>query len=149
MPKKSTDLSIWHVLKEAFLWVFTVRYSTPLHKNIHIEFELGGEPFDAVGYMTRGEEITGGLEGNKALKRVDNGLIVRTQEDWEYVCEHVDDFPEELDNYGLVSDRPIPGIDDAVSILFEKHNGKRDEFREFKSWRWRANNLVLRRRKVA
>ena len=113
----------------------------PLHADICIAFELGGQSFEAVGFLKDEENIL----GEEAIRRVDNGHIVRSGEDWQFIYENRQDLPEELNDFWLATARPNPGDPRYVSCL-DRHDGEwYDRWFNLDNG-WFRNGLVLRRR---
>lgn len=115
------------------------------HKDICFQFTLGGEAFEAVGFLEAGEDS---VQGTVALSRTDNGHLLKSEEDWRFVYEHRYELPRELWVYWSVTARPDPDDPHRVFSLFHDFY---DGDRWYYGWydldhRWNRNNLVLRRR---
>jgi hypothetical protein len=107
------------------------------------QFTLGGRPFEAVlVHQTDEDSILSG----EMIRRADtDGLVVRTDAEWQFVYEHRDELPPALNNYWFVTARPYPDFPGFVWIL------ARDSLmwftdRESLSGRLGQYALVLRRR---
>lgn len=79
--------------------------SRKFHKDICVGFPLGGRTFEAVGFLADWEES---VQGEEALRRADNGELIRSEEDWQFVHEHRGEFPRLLEVYCLATARPEP-----------------------------------------
>lgn len=112
------------------------------HSEICIQFELGGQPFEAVGFLNAGENSTAGEE---ALRRTDNGHIVRSDADWRFVCDHRAELPKELNSYWLATARPGPVDPRCVSCLYRFGAGWCGDWGGL-GGPWSRGGLVLRRR---
>ncbi|MCW1930033.1 MAG: hypothetical protein KIH62_001820 [Candidatus Kerfeldbacteria bacterium] len=84
-----------------------------IHSKIRIPFVLGGQHFEAVGFLREGEQS---CLGKQALERVSDPL--KSEEDWRLLYEYRAQLPAELRKYWLVTTRPYPGSPRFVSLLY-------------------------------
>lgn len=70
------------------------------HREICVKFDLGGKPFELVGYLDQEEDR---LLGGVALHRADNGRLVTQAEDWNHICAFAHDIPKIPGNEQIVS----------------------------------------------
>lgn len=114
-----------------------------LHAGICIPFELGGQTFDAVGFLKDEEYVL----GEEAIRRVDNGHVIRSNEDWQFLYENHQDLPSELNDFWLATARPHPGSPRGVSTLYRLDvSGWYDGWSGLDDRWWARRGLVLRRR---
>lgn len=79
------------------------------------EFTLGRKRLEAVRCFEVTEEL---VPGDEAIRRTDNGHIVRSDDDWAFVLRHRTELPKELKKaYWLATARPSPGRLYNVSSL--------------------------------
>ena len=113
------------------------------HKNICIKFTVDSRNFEAVGFLNDGERKVDAYTMLERTQYENNGAIA--DEDWEFLSERTNQFPEELREYALVTMREVPDRKGAISF-FVCHCS--DPWKQ--GWSWLLNNydrfaLVLRR----
>lgn len=121
--------------------LFSTQEKKSSHAAINIPFELGEQKFEAVGFLSDGETS---CLGSEAIKRCDNGSLLKSEEDWNFLCNHSGELPAELRSHWLVTARPRPGGPRRVSSLGW------DSREWYVSWRglarqWYSYGLVVRR----
>lgn len=84
------------------------------HESICIPFTINWEQFEAVGFLRQGEVS---CLGEEALRRCDNGHLVRKEADWRLLYENRAQLPTELQKYWLATARPDPDYPRLVSRL--------------------------------
>ncbi len=114
----------------------------PVHRDFCCQFQLHGRMFEAVGFLNR---FQSDLRGWEAIDRVDNGLVVSSQKDWQFILQHRNFLPEELNNYYLITKTHMRGTSDAVYVLQTPENGDRNPFYTYLGYRWYKSDLILRR----
>lgn len=97
----------------------------PAHKEICIQFTLGGQAFEAVGFLDAEEES---VSLDEVFRRTNNGGIVGWDEfplefparhptQFEFLMEHLLEIPKELEDYVLVTACVYPWYGGRVSVL--------------------------------
>lgn len=110
-------------------------------ESICIPFEIAREKFEAVGFLKVGEAS---YLCEEAIRRADNGHLVKTDEDWRLLHDNRAQLPTELRRYWLVTARPSPDGPHYVShLLF-------DGLKWYDGWvdlayQWLGASLVVRR----
>lgn len=112
------------------------------HADICIHFELGGQRFEAVGFLGKDEDY---ILGEEAIQRVDNSHIIRSDEDWRFIYQNRQNIPSELHGFWLVTARPDPDVPRNVSCL-ARYVGEWYGHWNYLDGRWVRDGLVLRRR---
>ncbi|MBI4407632.1 MAG: hypothetical protein HY565_04000 [Candidatus Kerfeldbacteria bacterium] len=114
----------------------------PAHADIRYELTLGGQAFEAVGFLAAGEES---VRGEEAIRRCDNGHLIRSEDDWHLLYKHRSQLPQGLVAYWLVTARPNPGYPRDVSSLDFDSLEWYDRWNDLDN-RWDRDSLVVRRR---
>ena len=117
------------------------KHETRCHADICIAFELGGQQFEAVGFLKDEDYVA----GSEAVRRVDNGHVVKTDEDWQLIYQNRQDLPPELNNFWLATARSVPVGPRGVSYLYWVGDGWRGDWHGL-GGEWDRDVLVLRRR---
>ena len=117
------------------------KHETRCHADICIAFELGGQQFEAVGFLKDEDYVA----GSEAVRRVDNGHVVKTDEDWQLIYQNRQDLPPELNNFWLATARPRPVSPRFVSCLGRSDGGWHVNWGNL-DYGWDRFGLVLRRR---
>lgn len=118
--------------------------STPqtAHADICIPFEVNGEQFEAVGFLMVCET---NCLGREACRRADNGHLIGSEEDWQFLYRNRSQLPVELRRYLLFIPNPPPGSPRYVSYLhFEDYDWRSCSY--FLDFPMGENSLVVRRR---
>ncbi len=114
----------------------------PVHKEICIEFSVGGRDYEAVGFLNAGEE---NVLGTTALERTNVDGLVIGQEDFGFIWVHHKDLPEKLKMYVLLTNTLHP--EQSRNIRFFVWLGMRwGHHRDWIANLWGNNILVIRRR---
>lgn len=106
------------------------------------EFTVGDRRFEAVGFLKEGERS---VSGDEMLERTagENGGAIG-EEDEAFLRQHLEELPEALRRYYLVTGRRNPYRPQYVSCFLFASDGW------FQCWlwlvnRWRDGGLVVRR----
>lgn len=110
------------------------------HKDICIGFTLGGQPFEAVGFLEDGEEF---VSGDGALRRTDNGQIVRSKEDWRLLYTNRSQLPEKLSQYCLMTAQDSSSGFGIAGLNFDE--GAWHSAGYGPACEWYRDRLILRR----
>lgn len=115
-----------------------------IHKNIRIPFILGGRDFEAVGFI---EENESSIDGDEMSKRTNkNNKVIKKEVDWQFILEHLNELPKELDEYSLLTIRRHPEFLDVICYLYRSVTyGWRENYYSY-SYPWDNRWLVLRHR---
>ena len=101
------------------------------HKDICICFKLGGQPFEAVGFLDEGEES---ILKEEALRRCDNGNLIVKQEDFDFIFQYRRELPREQYQTRLVTGVQEPGFPPGCIRTFIQQGPPFEVYVDMATW---------------
>ena len=116
------------------------------HKDIRYSFEIDSRRFEAVGFLNEGELE---VRGNIALLRTTDKNNAVGEESVAFLDKHLNQLPDALRFYQLITSRFSHDIPDSV-LCFTFKSDRWSRYGWNKEWcwlgdLWRQGRLVLRR----
>jgi len=101
------------------------------HKDICVRFELGGQQFEAVGFLEEGEES---VLKEEALRRCDNGALIVEKEDFDFIFRYRRELPREKYQTRLVTGVQTPDFPSGCIMIFKQQGPPFDVWVNMKTW---------------